>query len=44
MRLAHHLRAGYFDNEDESEEAVELLDEIQLFDKTTAINEIKMLK
>jgi hypothetical protein len=44
MRIAHYFSRNYFLNDELDEEHVEILEEIQLFDKNTTINEISILK
>ena len=44
MRIAHHFSDGYFENDEENEESVQILEEIQLFDKNISITKIEVLK
>ena len=44
MRVAHYFSNNYFKNDELDEEHLEILEEIQLFDKASAIKEISMLK
>ena len=44
MRIAHYFSNAYFNNDDYDEENVVILEEIQLFDRNTSINEISILK
>ena len=44
MRIAHYFSNDYFNNDDYDEENVVILEEIQLFNKNTSINEISILK
>jgi hypothetical protein len=44
MRIAHYFSNNYFKNDNLDEENVEILEEIQLFDRQTAIKEISILK
>lgn len=44
MRIVHHFSDGFFYNDEADEERVEILEEIQLFDKQTKINQISLLK
>lgn len=43
LRIAHYFTNEYFENEDVSEEHVEVLEEIQLFDTKTSIDKIQIL-
>ena len=44
MRIVHHFDNNYFKTEDLDQEKVEILEEIQLFDKNSTITEIQILK
>ena len=44
MRIAHYFSNNYFRNDALDEEHVEILEEIQIFDKNTPVKEIAVLK
>ena len=44
MRIAHYFSDDYFRNDNYEEENVVILEEIQLFDSNTTVNEISILK
>jgi hypothetical protein len=44
LRVAHYFTDGYFGSEDVDEEHVEVLEEIQLFGNSTAVNQIKIVE
>jgi hypothetical protein len=44
LRIAHYFTNKYFENDNPLEERVELLEEIQLFEKDMSINEIEIIR
>jgi hypothetical protein len=44
LRIIHHFSDDFFNNENQNEEKVEIIEEIQLFDRETKINQITLLK
>jgi hypothetical protein len=44
MRIAHFFTDDYFLNDELDEERIQILEEIQVFEKNTSINQLTMLK
>lgn len=44
LRIAHYFTDGYFTNDEEDEEHVEVLEEIQMFGNDTTVNQIRIVE